>query len=97
MPPALQTATPSPLKAPSFPSLPVHLIQHSPSQPSQSVSKATGKGVFWGFSCLVCLLRDLEFGAKTANLLEERKRWGGGGAGQGRGSRVGAGEIGPIC
>lgn len=51
-------------------------------RPVQSVSKATGKGVFWGLSCLVCLLGDLGFGAKTANLLEERKRWGGGGAEQ---------------
>lgn len=56
------------------------------------------KGVFWGgVSCLVCLLVDLGFGAQTANLLEERKRWGGGEAGQGRGTRVGAGEIGLIC
>lgn len=51
-----------------------------------AVFKATGKGVFWGLSCLVCLLGDLGFGTKTASLLEEEKRWGGGrGRGGGRG------------
>lgn len=53
---------------------PVHLTRHSPSWWELSVSKATGKGVFWGLSCL----GDLGFGAKTANVLEERNRWGAG-------------------
>ena len=68
--PACQTATPSPLKVPSYNT--VHLTQHSLSWREQSVSKATGKGVFGGLSFLVCLLGDLGFGA---SLLEERKRW----------------------
>ena len=68
--PACQTATPSPLKVPSYNT--VHLTQHSLSWREQSVSKATGKGVFGGLSFLVCLLGDLGFGA---SFREERKRW----------------------
>lgn len=74
--PALQTATPSPLKARSChpplsapctsPAI-LHLWE-------QSVSKVTGNGMFGGLSCLACFLGDLGFGAQTAIFLEERKR-----------------------
>lgn len=76
--------SPSPLSRCTSPPI-LHLRE-------QSVSKVTGKGMFWGLSCLACFLGDLGFGAQTANLLEERKRWVG--VGQSRGAH--AGETGPI-
>lgn len=94
--PALQTATPSPLKARSRnPALSL-CAPHTPFSicGSNLLPKPPERGCFWGgLSCLVGFLGDLGLGAQTANLLEERKRWVG--VGQGRGAH--AGEIGPIC
>lgn len=44
---------------------------------SPAVSKATGRGVWGGLSCLVDLLGDLGFGAKAASYWREgeEKRW----------------------
>lgn len=89
MPPALPIATPSPLKAVSY-SPP--LSPRAP-HPVQSASKAAGKGVFGGLSCLECLLGDLGFGTRTASLLEEKKGGGREGRGGKRGGRGGRAEV----